>query len=174
MRLFLDTCVLFPTVLREVLLGAAREGFFEPVWSERVLSEWLHVARRQGVEIVAALEIEGLRRDWPDALANAAEIEVHLPDPADLPIVAGAVGGRADGIVTLNIRDFPLRALAPLRLSRHEPDALLHSFAAENEEKMRHVVEDVQRRTEQISGREQPLRPLMKRAKLPRLGKLLG
>ena len=36
MRVLLDACVLFPTVMREVLLGAAAEGAFVPMWSERI------------------------------------------------------------------------------------------------------------------------------------------
>ncbi|MEN8935202.1 MAG: PIN domain-containing protein, partial [Planktotalea arctica] len=40
MKLLLDTCVLYPTVMREMLIGAARAGAFEPLWSARILEEW--------------------------------------------------------------------------------------------------------------------------------------
>ena len=32
MKVLLDACVLYPTVMREMLLGVAAEGLFEVVW----------------------------------------------------------------------------------------------------------------------------------------------
>ena len=59
MRVALDACVLFPTVLREMLLGAAAAGGFAPVWSARILEEWARATRRlpEGAEAVARAEI---------------------------------------------------------------------------------------------------------------------
>ena len=39
MKAVLDACVLFPTVLREILLGVAGKGLYEPLWSDRILRE---------------------------------------------------------------------------------------------------------------------------------------
>lgn len=50
MKIFLDACVLFPTVTREMLLGVARAGVFEPQWSPRVLEEWARAALKIGPE----------------------------------------------------------------------------------------------------------------------------
>ena len=50
MRALLDTNVLYPTVMRDLLLGAASRGLFTPLWSPRILSEWKHVAGRRGPE----------------------------------------------------------------------------------------------------------------------------
>ena len=47
--IFLDACVLFPIVVRRIVLGAARAGLFRPLWSRRVLDEWqIAIARRHG------------------------------------------------------------------------------------------------------------------------------
>jgi len=44
MKILLDACVLFPTILREILLAAAEETQFEPLWSARILEEWARAA----------------------------------------------------------------------------------------------------------------------------------
>src|SRR5690606_27704598 len=36
-RVLIDACVLFPTVLREMVVGAAAAGGFAPLWSARIL-----------------------------------------------------------------------------------------------------------------------------------------
>ena len=48
MRVLIDANVLFPTVLREIVLGLAETGYFEPLWSERILEEWRRAAARIG------------------------------------------------------------------------------------------------------------------------------
>ena len=35
MKAVLDACVLYPTVLREILTDSAAAGLFQPVWSQR-------------------------------------------------------------------------------------------------------------------------------------------
>ncbi|MEM8879755.1 MAG: PIN domain-containing protein, partial [Pseudomonadota bacterium] len=44
----LDACVLYPTVLREVLLGVAEAGLYRPVWSARIVEEWARAAAKSG------------------------------------------------------------------------------------------------------------------------------
>ena len=55
MRAALDACVLFPTVLREVLTGAAAAGLYQPVWSDRILEEWARATAKLGpaAEVIA-------------------------------------------------------------------------------------------------------------------------
>ncbi|MHA3913808.1 RSP_2648 family PIN domain-containing protein [Halovulum sp. GXIMD14793] len=174
MRLCLDACVLYPTILREILTGCANAGLLAPVWSPRILEEWARAAARLGPEgeAVARGEIAMLRATYPAAEVTPTDIDtLWLPDENDRHVLAAAITGRAGGIVTLNIRDFPLRVLAEHNIDRWHPDELFLRLAGPE---LTDVVEAVRRRTEDISGRPQPLRPLLKRAKLPRLGKLLG
>jgi len=44
MKVLLDTCVIYPTVMRQMILGVAGAGAFTPLWSERIIGEWLHAA----------------------------------------------------------------------------------------------------------------------------------
>ncbi|MCC1481597.1 RSP_2648 family PIN domain-containing protein [Roseibaca sp. Y0-43] len=176
MRLVLDACVLYPTVLREILIGVAQAGGYVPLWSARILAEWQIAATRLGAEgaAIASGEIAGLRADWPEAEVPAdpdLEARLSLPDPADAHVLAAAITGGADGVVTLNLRDFPRNRLEGLRAL--SPDDLLMDLWLADGARVEAVVAKVQARTERISGRDQPLRPLLKRAKLPRLGKAL-
>ncbi|SUZ30786.1 hypothetical protein ROE7235_00513 [Roseibaca ekhonensis] len=177
MRLVLDACVLYPTVLRELLIGVAARGGFVPLWSARILGEWQHAAARLGPEgaAIASGEIAVLRARWPMAELPAdpvLEARLSLPDPADTHVLAVAMRGDAEAIVTLNLRDFPRNRLEGLRA--FSPDEMLMDLWLQDSALVDAAVAEVQARTEEISARPQPLRPLLKRAQLPRLGKALG
>jgi hypothetical protein len=177
MRVFLDACVLYPTVLREVLLAVAAEGLFAPLWSPRVLEEWARAAGRlgPGQEAVARGEIAVLKARWPQAaVADDAGAGVVLPDLADAHVAAAARAAGAGLIVTLNLRDFPARALADLGLRAEHPDAFLHALWRDHPDAVARAAGAVRAEAERLSGRPQPLRALLKRAFLPRLGKALG
>ncbi len=179
MRVLLDACILFPTVLREILTGTAAAGGFVPLWSGKILAEWQHTAARFGAEAesVARAEMALLNARWPEAQVDfdPAMIEgLSLPDRHDRHVLAAAIAGRADVLLTRNLRDFPPRVLARHNILRRDPDGFLLEFAQGEGANVAAVVAEVQARTERISGRTQPLRPLLKRAGLPRLGKYLG
>lgn len=55
---------------------------------------------------------------FPDATINGweeLESSLTLPDPDDRHLVAAAIRGRADAIVTANLSDFPADVLEPPR-----------------------------------------------------------
>ena len=74
--------------------------------------------------------------------------------------------------MTLNRADFPTRTLARHGLILREPDGFLSELLAEGID-LAAVAAAVRARAEAASGRPQALRPLLKRAGLPRLGKAL-
>lgn len=179
MRLVLDACVLFPTVMREMLVGAAAAGGYEPLWSARILEEWARATRRlpEGAEGIARAEIALLRARWPAAEVAAPPDSIaalDLPDPDDRHVLAAAIAGGAAGIVTRNRADFPARALAQHCLGRRDPDGLLWELAGPGGCDIGAVAEAVRLRAETASGRPQPMRRLLKRAGLPRLAKALA
>ncbi|KUJ80811.1 hypothetical protein AVO45_07200 [Ruegeria marisrubri] len=178
MRAVLDTCVIYPTVMREMLLGAAELGHFTPLWSSRILGEWARAARKLGPEgeAQAEAEIALTRAKWPKAELEPApglERRLWLPDAADIHVLAVAIAGSADAIITVNARDFPKHILAEEGLARLDPDSLLHGFWAKDPEGIRAVAERVLSEANRLSGDQWSMRGLMKKARLPRLGKAL-
>lgn len=132
----LDTCVLVPSVLRDVLLEVAARGVYRPLWSSEICAELYRTLttrlaeRGQDPETTDSY-IARLRHQmsvaFPDALVHdwqPLESAVVLPDVNDRHVVAAAIVGRADVIVTDNERDFP-RAAMPGPLYAQTADVFL-------------------------------------------------
>lgn len=178
MRILIDTCVLYPTVMREMVLGAAGQGLFEPVWSARILEEWARAAIKLGPEgeAQARAEIALLRRDWPHAErppAPGVAARLWLPDADDIHVLAVAVDASADAIMTLNAKDFPKGTLAEEDLDRIDPDQYLTALWGDHPERIAQVAQNVLETARTLSGHPWDTRPLLKKARLPRLAKAL-
>jgi len=176
MKAMLDACVLYPTVLREILLSVARAGLYTPLWSDRVLEEWARAAARLGpqAEARARGEIALARAAWPASSVSPApgiEARLWLPDPDDIHVLAAAIAGSADIILTFNAADFPRAALRDEGIARQDPDLFLTELLRAHPDRVVAAVEAVRSEAERLSGEAWPARRLLKRASLPRLGK---
>lgn len=179
MRVLIDACVLYPTVLRELVLGVASTGAFTPLWSPRILEEWRRVAARNGApdEHIAEVEIADAEAAFPNAsvvVAPSTEARLTLPDRADIHVFAAAVDGHADEILTLNLKDFPTNALAAERLIRRHPDEFLLEALHADPEAVRGVVDAVLTRAKAHGIDVSNPRAQMKKARLPRFGKAVA
>lgn len=179
MRVLIDACVLYPTVMREVVLGVAEQGLFEPRWSPRILEEWARAARKIGPEgeTIARGEIAAITARFPKAeirFPQGVEARLWLPDQNDIHVFAAAIGCSADAIMTVNAKDFPRDILAEEGLERVDPDGFLISLAARHPAQVQAVGEAVLNEARRLSGEDWEMRKLMRKARLPRLGKLLG
>jgi len=179
LKVLIDACVLYPTVMREIVLAVARKDLFTPLWSARILEEWARAAAKLGPveEAVARGEIVMLRANWPRSEIDAdqyLESRLYLPDPNDTHVLAAAISAEADAILTLNLRDFPRRLLDEHGLTAVHPDEFLHNLLSINPDAVAEAVETVRQTAETLSGEQQPVRKLLKKARLPRLGKALG
>ncbi len=171
--------MIFPTVMREVLLGVAQIGAYMPLWSDRILEEWARAAAKLGPEAEAQARGEaamlsakwpGARVDWPEAL----EERLWLPDRADVHVLAAAIAAGAEVIVTANAGDFPRRILAEEGVSRADPDAFLLGFWQADRAGVEAVVQRVLNEARRLSGEAWTARGLLKKARLPRLGKAVA
>ena len=179
-RILLDACVLFPTVMREVLLAVARRGLFAPLWSARILEEWARAASKIGPPgpMQARAEIALLRAHWPAAeVAQVPEEQMRrlwLPDANDVHVLAAAVAGHADAILTVNTKDFPKHILAEEGLDRLSPDPFLYGLWLEAPDAVSAACAEVLEQARKIDGAPVEMRALLKRARLPRLAKAVG
>jgi predicted nucleic acid-binding protein len=177
-RVVLDACVLYPTVMREVLIGVARQGVFAPLWSERITGEWVRAAAKLGAKAQAQAEGEAalLQAAFPQArvAVDAPLVEqLYLPDPNDTHVLAAAMMAQAPLIITQNLRDFPPALLADHGISRASPDDFLLGLLRAAPEAVQSAVHQVHGQTTHIDGQEMPLKRLLKKARLPRLAKAL-
>ena len=178
MRVMIDACVLYPTVMREMVLGCAGQGLFAPRWSPRVLEEWARAAAKLGPaqEVWARGEIAALGASFPDALIRhdaGIERRFWLPDSGDIHVLAAAVAGSCDAILTMNAKDFPRNILDEEGLQRLDPDNFLLDLWREAAQPVQDVADMVLAEARRLSGQDWTLRALLKKARLPRLAKAL-
>ncbi|MHB1488572.1 MAG: PIN domain-containing protein [Acidimicrobiales bacterium] len=127
----LDACVLVPVALADTLMRLAEADLYRPVWSAQILAE----ATDAIVEIHPEIPPERVQHRFAamDDASEDARVEgwehlehaVTVPDPDDRHVVAAAVGGRADAIVTANVGDYPTDVLGPIGIEVIHPDDFL-------------------------------------------------
>ncbi len=110
LRAFLDTCVLFKPILCDTLLSSAEDDAFHPLWSNDVLGELERNLIARGIPRTgAARRIEHMRRHFPEAEVTGYDHLIPSLDnqSKDRHVLAAAVRGDAEVLVTENLRDFP-------------------------------------------------------------------
>ena len=178
MRVVLDACVLFPSVLRSILVECAARGLYEPVWSERILEEWARAVIRLGPEAQAEARTDGLlmRTAFPRAMQRAQpniESRLHLPDDNDLHVLAVAVSSGADAILTFNAKDFPGHVLAAEGIVRRDPDGFIWELWSRHPREVEGVLAKVHAEAERRAGQPVSMKGLLKRVKLNRFARVI-
>lgn len=125
---FFDANVFFGARLRSLMMEVAQSGLFRSRWSADIHDEWIRsvLAKRPGLR---REQIEPIRELMDQAVPDALVTGYHglipaltLPDPDDRHVLAAAIVGRADVIVTFNEKDFPADVLAPYGIHTRHPD----------------------------------------------------
>ncbi len=133
----LDANVLYPQVLRDVLLTLSFNRVYAARWSDRIHDEWTRNLQKQRPDI-SAFQLERTRRlmneQIEDSLVENYEfliLTLELPDPDDRHVLAAAIHAQAEQIVTWNLKDFPRRALDKHGIAAISPDQFLSERLAE-------------------------------------------
>jgi len=124
----LDACVLVPIALADTLLRVAEKGLYRPLWTDRILSEAQAAIEEVHPGVDVGKRFAGMREAFDDSLITGWEdLEggLSLPDEDDRHVVAAAIKGGAQAIITANLADFPAAALGPLGLEAVHPDDFL-------------------------------------------------
>jgi predicted nucleic acid-binding protein len=177
MKAVLDANVLFPTILREILIDVAQAGLYRPCWSDRILAEWRHAAARLGPEqaAISGAEIALLTDAFPQAVVNVdgnRAIDLDLPDPADRHVIEAALEADAALIVTANLRDFPQHLMQGSGLRAIHPDAFLLDLWARDPDAVVAAAVAARDKATRMGG-AMTMVDMLKRSRLPRLAKAL-
>jgi hypothetical protein len=128
---FLDASVLYPALLRNILIRLAIDDLYRAFWSQRVQDEWTQALFRDRPDL-SRVSIERTRllmeASLDDAMVSGYEplIEtITLPDVDDRHVLAAAIHCGARVIVTTNLRDFPSEILALHDIEARHPDAFI-------------------------------------------------
>ncbi len=127
----LDSCVLYPAPLRDLLLQLASKGLFRGRWTKQIQDEWIRSLLKNRPD----LKEDQLKRTCD--LMNISVLDcmiqgyedlmpgISLPDPDDVHVLAAAVKAQAQIIVTTNIKDFPIETLQKFDIEAQHPDTFL-------------------------------------------------
>lgn len=128
----LDACVLYPVCVADALVSMAVAGLFAAKWTGRIEDEWIRNLEADRPDLAGKLEKrrELMRLaipDWevPEAALITVASGLSLPDPDDVHVLAAAIAGHADCIVTANLKDFPEEILDVHDLCAIHPDDFL-------------------------------------------------
>jgi len=135
----LDTNVIYPIEIRDLLFWFAHYDLFTPKWSNHIFDEWEDVMERKGVkekEIKKRTNKANLA--FPDALVINYEPLINgltLPDKKDRHVLAAAIKINANVIVTNNLKDFPNDYLASFGLVAKSADDFIADIIDLNHDK---------------------------------------
>ena len=122
-----DANILYPAPMRDIFLQMAADDVFRTKWTENIHQEWIDALIRNEPHRDRAT-LEHIRRLMDRATRDCLFTGYHplvpalnLPDPDDRHVLAAAIVGHCDVIVTCNLRDFPEEAVMPYGRDRSPP-----------------------------------------------------
>lgn len=126
----LDANVMYPVNVFDILAQFCIDGLFTAKWSQDIDEEWTRnllldrsdltpeqVLKRRDRQRVAIPDWE-VEKEKYQSLIEA----INLPDMDDRHVLAAAIAGHADSIVTFNVKDFPSHVLDQYDIEATHPD----------------------------------------------------
>jgi hypothetical protein len=126
-----DACVLYSAPLRDLLLRLATVDLFRARWTETILDECFRnlASNRPDLQLTQlARTRELMNAHVLDALITGYETlipSLTLPDSTDRHVLAAAITGGVDAIITYNLTDFPMQALKVFGIEAQHPDEFI-------------------------------------------------
>lgn len=128
----IDACVFYSMLQSDAMMSLCARGLFAAKWSVRIEDEWMRALaerRPDGIDKIMRRRdtMRNVVPDWevPEAAISPLEAGLTLPDPGDTHVLAAAMAGHADCIVTANLKDFPGALLAPYGIEAVDPDRFI-------------------------------------------------
>lgn len=123
--------MLYPAPVRDLLIETANTSVYRARCSDDIHDEWIRnlLANNKNATAEALARTRQLMNlAVPDALITGYQSlipDLTLPDPDDRHVLAAAIVGRADVIVTSNLKDFPEQVLSQFGIEAQHPDEFL-------------------------------------------------
>ena len=178
MRVLLDTCVLVPTPIRLILMTLAEHNLFFPLWSEKIFEEWEWFVSKNLTECIDSTRIEILlmKFNWKSSLVPpdiTLEETLFLPDENDRHVLASAINGDAQLLLTNNLKDFPSRVLVKFGIIPRNVDSFLLELFFEHPEVVKSIIQKVFESNSNKNFKTYFKKSVLKRYDLPRLAKVI-
>jgi len=124
-------------LVRDVLLSLAAAWMYHARWTEDIHAEWTRnlIADRPDLSAAMPRLIQAIDQSIPDCLIRNHHLfisGIELPDPNDHHVLAAALAGQADTIVTFNLKDFPEEQFRPYAIEAVHPDAFVAGLLEED------------------------------------------
>ena len=127
----LDANVLYSAQLRDILLQLAIDNLYQARWTETIQDEWINalLTYSPSIDRNSLLRTRKIMNSSiRDALVLGFEHlidDLYLPDPDDRHVLAAAIWGHCNVIVTYNLKHFPAKALESHAMQVQTPDEFL-------------------------------------------------
>jgi predicted nucleic acid-binding protein len=134
-----DANILLSMTLTDLVVEGAYQGLFKARWSADIHAEWIRsLLNRNAAFDPAKLD---RRRGFMDTRSDGSLVTGYqhlipiltLPDPNDRHVLAAAITGACEWLVTFDLLDFPPPILAAYGVTPIHPDAFFMDCAATNE-----------------------------------------
>ena len=116
---FFDTNVLYGALLNDFVLELADRSLFRPLWSKDVLFELAKNLVKSGEDpALVEKRVGTMERYFADAMVTGYDglVPTMTNDEKDRHVLAAAVRGGAEVLVTFNTKDFPQDSVEPFDL----------------------------------------------------------
>jgi len=168
----LDACVLFSRLQRDVLLSLAHADLYTARWTQEIEHEWASSLVEKYPDAADKIPrlVEHMREAIPDCLiVDYAPLitSIQLPDESDRHVLAAAIRGNADAIVSLNTKDFPASVLATFDIEIQTPDQFVLNQIMLNPPKALTAIKKMRERWERPSMLAADMVDLFEKRQLP-------
>lgn len=127
----LDANILASMTLTDIFVQLAVDDLFQAKWTSEIHREWMAAVLAFRPHIAPhRLERRRMQMDLkaPESLVTGYDgliSRLSLPDAHDRHVLAAAIAGRCDLIITKNLKDFPTETLAAHDITAQHPDDFL-------------------------------------------------
>ena|ERR1700681_1037403 len=142
----LDACVLANSTIRDFVLYAAYLALYRPLWTDEILNDLRATLDRFGIRAERIEYIVGqMMNAFPDACVDSYQsLASNLAtDTRDRGIIAAAIVGKAQLLVTENTHRFPTKALSRFHIEATNADDFLRDLLDIDPERMIEVLSTI-------------------------------